>query len=424
MKKVLIVSNSFFPSVNIGSVRPSKIAKTLTRDGYCVDVFTRYEIDKDRDKYCNELYSFKSGTLLTIQQANGSQQTSSIKKAFSDNFSSFYKKLSRMKISFENYKKDREMLNAFKMFVKGNSQQYDAIFTTYGPLGNLLCGLYYKKKYPHIKWICDFRDPVVNETHGPVQRFSMRIIEQRACRSADEIVTVSNGYLTRICGDNYKEKRHMIPNGYDRDDMIYSKDIPEEKGCLQLSYVGLLYGSERDITPLFNAVKELIGSGEIDAAKIKINYAGTDAKNFYLQSRQFLPDESIVNHGILSREECLKMQFSSDILILSTWNTKKEYGVFPGKFLEYMLIGKPIVAIVAGDMPDSEVAQVMKEGKFGTVYEATNAQEDFLVLKEYIRQQYIHKINGEPLPFSPQKNVLERYNYDTVIKQIEAIIEK
>ena len=37
--------------------------------------------------------------------------------------------------------------------------------------------------------------------------------------------------------------------------------------------------------------------------------------------------------GKIPRKECLELQFTSDMLVLSTWNNKGEEGVFPGKFL-------------------------------------------------------------------------------------------
>ena len=111
------------------------------------------------------------------------------------------------------------------------------------------------------------------------------------------------------------------------------------------------------------------------------------------------------------------------MLILATWNTEKECGVFPGKLLEYMLIGKPIVTTVTGDVPDSEVAQVVREGNLGIVYEEVNSEADFAKLKEYILTQYNYKVSGKELPFNPEQSVLDRYNYDTIIKRIEALIE-
>ena len=423
MKKILIVSDFFFPSANIAAVRPSKIAKRLTADGYCVDVFTRYPIGEKADIYCNKVFSFQSGSALDIMKKEDGVERTGVKKILFEKFNFLYMSLFRIKSNLQTKRRNNQMLDAFKEFVAKNPQEYDAIFTTFGPLGSLLCGLYYKKNFPQVKWICDFRDPAVVSQRGAVKNFFIRRKEQKSCKLADEIVTVSNGYMKRICGNKYTEKRHMIPNGYDRDDMVYSGEKSENSDKLSLVYVGVLYGFMRDIRPVFRAIKELVDEGLADKDKICINYAGSDYKTIQEQAKECSAEDFTVTHGVLSREDCLRLQFSCDLLILATWNTQKECGVFPGKLLEYMLIGKPIVTTVTGDVPDSEVAQVIREGNLGTVYEEVNGESEFAKLKEYILTQYKIKVGGEKLPFSPEQSVLDRYNYDTIIKRIEALIE-
>ncbi len=423
MKKILIVSDFFFPSANIAAVRPSKIAKRLTADGYCVDVFTRYPLGENADEYCNKCFSFQSGSALDAMKKEDSIERTGAKKILFEKLNFLYMSLFKMKSNLNTNRRNRQMLDEFKEFVAKNPQEYDVIFTTFGPLGSLLCGLYYKKKFPQVKWICDFRDPAIISQAGAVKNFFRRRKEQKSCKLADEIVTVSNGYLKRICGDKYTEKRHMIPNGYDRADMVYSGEQSESSDKLSLAYVGIFYGFMRDLRPVFRAIKELVDEGLADKNKICINYAGSDYKTILEQAKECSAEDFIVTYGVLAREDCLRLQFSSDLLILATWNTEKECGVFPGKLLEYMLIGKPIVTTVTGDVPDSEVAQVVREGNLGIVYEETNSKEDFARLKEYILTQYNCKVNGKELPFAPEQSVLDRYNYDTIIKRIEALIE-
>ncbi len=423
MKKILIVSDFFFPSASIGAVRPSKIAKRLTADGYCVDVFTRYPIGEESAEYCNKVFNFQSGSALNVMKSESTRERTGTKKLLFEKFNFIYKTLFKVKQAIEVRRNGQKMLEAFKAFVDKNPQDYDAIFTTFGPVGSLLCGMYYKKKFPNVRWICDFRDPAVVSQCGPIRNFFRRRKEQKSCKLADEIVTVSNGYMKRICGDKYKDKRHMIPNGYDRADMEYSCEQSEASDTLSLAYVGIFYGFMRDLRPVFRAIKELVDEGLVDKDKIRVDYAGSDYKVLLEQAKETSMQDITVTHGVLAREDCLRLQFNSDLLVLATWNTEKECGVFPGKMLEYMLIGKPIVTTVTGDVPDSEVAQVVREGNLGIVYEEVNGEADFAKLKEYILSQYNHKKNSGTLPFSPEKSVLDRYNYDTTIKQIEALIE-
>jgi len=86
MKKILIVSDYFFPSATIGAVRPSKIAKRLTADGYCVDVFTRYPIGDNAEEYCNECFSFQSGSALNTMKNETAREKTGTKKLLFEKF--------------------------------------------------------------------------------------------------------------------------------------------------------------------------------------------------------------------------------------------------------------------------------------------------------------------------------------------------
>ena len=90
-------------------------------------------------------------------------------------------------------------------------------------------------------------------------------------------------------------------------------------------------------------IRELIDEKIIDENKIEFCYAGNDAAFFLQQARLYKLEDRVKNYNNISRIDCLKLQFNSDFLLLSTWNNKKEFGVFPGKLLEYMLINKPIL---------------------------------------------------------------------------------
>ena len=93
MKKILIVSDHFFPAANVGAVRPSKIAKRLTADGYCVDVFTRYPIGKNSAEYCNKCFSFQSGSALNVMKSESARERTGTKKFLYEKFNYIYKKL-------------------------------------------------------------------------------------------------------------------------------------------------------------------------------------------------------------------------------------------------------------------------------------------------------------------------------------------
>ncbi|MGN0818808.1 MAG: glycosyltransferase [Christensenellaceae bacterium] len=246
-------------------------------------------------------------------------------------------------------------------------------------------------------------------------------LQNKACKYADKVIAVSNGYIRRICGNKYKAKSYMIPNGYDISDaMADAKRQKNDK--LTLVYVGALYEGKRDITPIFRALYELSANKDIDIAKIKFAYAGENFATLFSQAERYKMQEILENYGKLTRNDCLKMQYASDLLVLSTWNERGEEGVFPGKFLEYMLIGRPILSVTSGNISHGEVTSVMREGQFGIAYESACDKEDFGQLKNYIKNCYSEWLQKGTITFEPVKEVLERYNYNNIIKQIEELM--
>lgn len=415
MKKILIISEHFYPNNIIGARRPTKIAKKLHELGYSVDVFARYSAEDSSD-ICDNLFSFET------LKSNTASASAAAKREHGKLYKALYHLMTPIKI----LRNAKNVKNQFARLLLENSHlretKYDAVFSSFGPLSSLLCGLYYKKKHPKTRWICDFRDPVIVKYIPKLWWPCFRRYERNACKHADAVVAVSNGYLERICRKKYAEKAFMIPNGYDADDAIFAPQTKTLNEKMNITYVGALYGGDRDLSPLFRVIGELVSESLIDKNKIRISYAGNEYHVMQDQARKYGLEDIIENNGSLSREDCLKLQFSSHLLLLSTWNDEDEYGVFPGKFLEYMLISKPIVSITNGDLPNGEVTRVVREGNFGIAYETACDKEDYTKLKEYIKKSYEEWAHKGNVSHSPKKEVLERYDYKTIIQRVEELI--
>ena len=429
MKNILIISYLFHPNNTIGALRATKMAKFLSQNGYTVDVVSAdVPIEKyvERNEYVNNEYIinlnkhsslFCVNSHICINNLERKTNQSSLKhnKIFDElrNLKRGYMQKKLMKIFNKNFKL---LLNSDLFDIK----KYDTVLSTFGPTCNVQCGLYCKKIFSNINWICDFRDPMLTRNTPMIYRPFNYFLQKNALKHSDKIVAVSNGYLKRICKGKYQNKSYMIPNGYDKEDIkIYSS---EQNSVLNITYVGSLYEGKRDISVIFKVLSEIIEAGIIDKSRICFNYAGKDIRALNDQASLYKLVDIIKDHKMLSREVCLQLQFSSDLVVLSTWNYKNEYGVFPGKFLEYMLINKPIIAIVNGDLAESEVKEIMEEGDFGATYEYVNDSNDYPKLKEYLIYQINSYLNRSNLKFSPINEVVERYNYDNIIQSVIALL--
>lgn len=421
--KILVVSYFFAPNNVIGAVRPSKIVEKLSKLGYDIDVFTYGYIGDD--SYAD----FKSNA--KIYRINDMKiKKNNVPKANESSFITRFKRcvvmrpIAKFYYDYVRFKQDKMFIKKFIELYndKLKNNNYSAVFTTFGPFSPILVGMYLKKITPHIRWVCDFRDPAIVKGIYPLLYIPKRWnLQRKACRMADAIIAVSNGYLKRICRGKYQDKSFMIPNGFDLKDRPTSDSkIIADK--LKLTYVGVLYGGKRDLRPVFRAIRELLDENKIDYDKIVFEYAGKEFNVIYKQAEQYGMQKIINDNGLLSRKDCIDLQFSSHALILSTWNEKGEEGVFPGKFLEYMMIGRPIISVVDGNLGNSEVSQVIREGNLGISYEAANKGNDSHVLKSYIYDLYNVVIKNKIIEFNPNSEVLNRYNYDNIVKKIEGVI--
>ena len=416
MKRILLISELFYPNNRIGALRPSKICKFLIEKGYYIDIITAHPSKGIYNSEHCKVY-FLSELSPKTDQSDEATKRIKVNGKFINQLKYFKRTLLAYQIGVKYTKKVMEL------FKKGilHITDYDACFTTYGPISSILIGLELKRKY-HIKnWICDFRDPVVVKMCSVFMAPFYKHLQNQACKYADKIVAVSNGYAQRICGNKYQEKTYMIPNGYDISD-AKSNYVAPKKSKLTLAYVGALYEGKRDISPVFRALYELDLNRNININNVNFVYAGSDYASLLYQAEKYDMCHILENRGRLSREECLYMQYDSDILVLSTWNERREEGVFPGKFLEYMLIGRPIISLTCGELPDSEVTSVMREGNFGVAYENANDEKDYMLLKAYIKNAYDSFMESGSIPFAPVPEVLIRYSYDSIIEQIEELL--
>lgn len=429
MKKILILSYNFAPRQTVGAIRPTKLAQALREAGNQVDVICVKpfgKLDHSFDSAIEKLNITYIDKIIVEEKA----APASAKAAASVPAPAPKKK----KKGLVRYLKTeaREILKItrskgfakrFEELVKADKEKYssyDACISSYGPIASHLCGLVMKKHCPKVKWIADFRDPMVVNLTTPMTKGYRGRLQNKVCKKADRLVAVSNGYAERIFGEKYKAKSSVIYNGFDRSDVDINGISPD--GKFSFTYVGALYGGKRDIRPLFDVLKELCDEGSIDKNDVVINYGGNNLHILRDQASQFGLEDRICDHGMLPRQKSLELQASSRHLIHATWNEQGEKGVFPGKFLEYIMMGRSIISLVSGDIPESEVTVVVNKAGLGVTYEEVTKESDRKTLKEYILCDYINFKAGKAPALNINENEVNRFDFANAAKSIEELI--
>lgn len=423
--KVLIVSELFEPLNRIGSIRPSKLAKMLSKSGYEVDVFTSYKTKVDKeynpqgfriiyDK--TKSYSSNNRNVVTSNRKviKFNRQSKIIRE-----LSGFYRQIRVLKEGIEF--KD----NFFKTVEKGiiNISDYDCIFTTFGPVGTILIGIETKRTHPNIKWINDFRDPMISKVMPKLIYPYYSYLQKKSIELCDYVTTVSNGYKKRMSSPTTEPKFRVIPNGYDKDDRIIFKDSYVED-IFSFVYTGSLYEGKRKIEPLFNQIKRLCKEEILTMEDISFHYAGNDFNYLYKQAKMYNLDKVLINHGFLSREKCMKLQAISRFSVISTWNEEGEEGVFPGKFIESMLIGHPIIALVDGNKANSEVTEIIRKYGLGVSYEKANPDTEE-ELYQWLKRKAIQFKKNKTGIFKPSLNAIDdMFSWESNVTKFEVLINE
>ncbi|MGW6302678.1 hypothetical protein, partial [Peribacillus butanolivorans] len=408
--KILLVSYLFAPNNSIGAVRPSKFAKYLIRQGHDVTVLcvaplkltdtlspnmlelnsadticiSHSNLYKFFLKILNGCINFKKKLSLLIK-FNGTSikqpKKTSIKQPKETSKSSTQGNISLAKNyiyfilsiieSFDWYMQVRKWFKTKKV----NSQHYDLMLSSYGPLSSHWVGNFLNTQGISKLWFADFRDPMLLDSKPYYARKFLSKWQNDILRNASALTTVSEGMKNQILSTYEGEiNACVISNGYDNEDITLDSitKIEFTGGKLHFGYTGTLYGGRRNLKPIFNALRELINEGYISSDKVCFHYAGTEGSILKNQAAAFSLESNVVDYGLVSRVKAQEIQFSCNLLVVATWNNYNERGVLTGKIFDYMRANVPIIALIAGDTADSELSQLVKQTNVGISYEEAN----------------------------------------------------
>lgn len=134
--------------------------------------------------------------------------------------------------------------------------------------------------------------------------------------------------------------------------------------------------------------------------------------------------ESVKTLGVVPYDEALQLQEDADMLLALTWNDAEYRGVLPGKFLEYLGASKPVISLVSGQEPDSELKRIATRTNIGIAVEAAEGAAGIDRLAQYLEEALAKKSEGKQIPFAPQMSEVTRYDYENIVTRLETLFEK
>jgi hypothetical protein len=337
-KKILIVTNGFYPDISPRSFRATELAKELVREGHAVSVLTHPR--KGTAEFCkNHGIIFKD--LGDITWPVPTVKGSGIIRLF-------WRVVTRFSTLFLEYP-FIQIMPLLKKALKKESG-YDMLISIAVPYPiHWGVASMWNKKNPIAKvWVADCGDPYMgqeNDTFKPPFYFGW--LEKKFCRLADYITVPTAASI-----DGYYKEFHnkikVIPQGFRFED-IRKYEGPKTTDKIIFGYGGMFIPGRRDPSELLNFLNSLDVSYDFEFHI----YTNTphlvepfvDASNGRIQLKKVLDRESLLF-------EMSKMNFVVNFENLGNTQT-------PSKLIDFAILEKPILSVKFGDLKKDVVVEFL-----------------------------------------------------------------
>jgi len=275
-----------------------------------------------------------------------------------------------------------------------------------------LVGLYLKKRFPSIKWIVDWRDLWSYDDNyfklvAPIYRGKLISLEREIFDNCDLNIT-TNDFAKEVLTTKYNiplDKIVSIEHAFSREDIEFQPgDASGSKyQSGDLINIGFLGGLSKP--PKVSAVKVLnaIKSVKKSGINVVLNVYGDNETETRAIINNSFHDVAVL-HERYPHAESLKKVACSDFLLLALEDLPNCHIINLAKFPHYLMLGKPILAMVP---EKSFVAHVIREANAGFVIppDESGVEKMAGILKKYKEGGIQLKIN---------EDVVEKYNWTRI----------
>lgn len=287
----------------------------------------------------------------------------------------------------------------------------DTIITSGPPHSLHLIGLRLKNKLD-LNWIADFRDPwttigyhkQLKLTNSSKQKHKR--LEKQVLNTANQIIVTSPSTKEEF-KQITSQPITVITNGYDVES---TKEVALDNK-FTLSHIGSLL-SKRNPKVLWGVLRDLITKDAVFASSFRLNLIGEVGSEVLNSINDYGLSKYLNNVGYVPHKEAVMFQKKSQVLLLIEIDSEITKAIIPGKIFEYMITGRPIVAI---GPKGADVASIIEESNTGQFFN----YEEYDCLKTLIQQHFKSYLKGN-LKTDPVN--LERYSRKQLTKDLAELI--
>lgn len=271
------------------------------------------------------------------------------------------------------------ILGAYKKAKKIiDNNNVSTIYSSFGPYADHFVAYLLKRKYPHLKWIADYRDLQIEPIYKNVifTEYQKRV-EKKILSRADLITCISEGFKNQLEINDRPTKTVLRGVNLRPTENQYEK--------FTIAYTGSLYFDYRDPRPLFSELKSLIDANQLDSEDIQLIYAGRDGHLYEEWIAEYGLSEVFDNQNMVTQAEAKKIQNRSHINLLLTSSSPELTGVITGKIFEYFEALNPTLCLING-VKDPEFEALFSELNAGAVVYNPSISKD--KMKNFILEKY------------------------------------
>lgn len=407
MRNLILIAYSFPPDRNIGAIRPRGIAKYLPYYGWNVFVITplgflprdsRYNVIETYPTFRIRLGYWKRRQNLDYRRV---VYQPSIKTRLVSNFFEI--------VPFPDTKSGWIFHAVFTAIQIIKRNRIDAIISTYSPASSHFIGHKLKKLFPDLIWIADFRDLWSHNHFRKRSRLSLFLFEQiekKVLSNADFLTTVSDPLAQKL-KRLHKRDCITIPNGFDPEEYEFRVDLDKK---FSITYTGSLY-DQMNPEILFSVIRKMLSEDDCLHQSMEVNFYTRYNPMLEKLTKKYGIENIIKQRGIVPREEILRKQKSSQILLLIT---PLEKGVYTGKLFEYLGARRPVLGL---GYRDSVVKNLLEETNAGFYFHDENQ------LFQQLKKWYIEWQKTGFVKYTGEDRKVEQYCQKKMAEKFALLLE-
>jgi hypothetical protein len=322
-KKILLVSNGFYPEISPRSFRATELAKEFCRQGHEITVISKYRN--------HDYFEFTKEFSVTIKLWNKSMfpKVPDFKRR---PFSFVSRVISRLLSLLFEYPGIEEMFRVKKMLKNENG--YDLMISFAVPYP-VQWGVSWSRSEKHpiaVTWVADCGDPYMGDVLDSFRKpFYFRYLEKWFCRKADYIsIPVKSSRIGYY--PEFHNKIRIIPQGFDFDLTDNNKEQPANS-IPEFAYAGRFLHGIRDPRLLMQFFRKIDLPFRF--------YVFTDQTDLIDEYREALNGKLIISEYI-ARSELMARLSKMDFLINFDNNTPLNV---PSKLIDYSIVNRPVLNI-------------------------------------------------------------------------------